>query len=240
MLFRSLAWYLRSADAAGQALSPWLPRVPLGPTRDGPRFTTYDDALDWCERERPNLVHAVRQAAAHGHHETAWQLAATLWGYFRLRRHWNDWITTHQTGLASARALADPQAQAWLLNGVGSTYADLKRWDDTFRHWHDAAISVGRTGTPHNLTPRQAETRSDYLTRLLWAYQDVNAGTALSNLGHAALELGQYDEAVRYLSQALAIRDETRDRQGLAMAACFATDSERLGCDSRERGVAGR
>lgn len=80
---RLLAWYLHTADAAYPHITPQRRRIPLEPlpARCRPlEFTTHDQALDWCETERANLVTAVHQAAGSGRPGVAWRLPAVLWG----------------------------------------------------------------------------------------------------------------------------------------------------------------
>jgi hypothetical protein len=93
-------------------------------------FTTYHQALEWCEVERANLVAATRHAAECGQHVIAWKLPAVLWNFFRLRGHWADWITTHEIGLAATRYLHDRHGEAWTANNLGDGYRGLGRFDD--------------------------------------------------------------------------------------------------------------
>lgn len=110
-------------------------------------------ALDWLDTERPNLVSAVRHAAANGLPEHAWQLAVLLWRYLYTAGHLRDWTETLRLadgvvtdregqanvrlGLATARlhagALADAHAIAhtalplWLAHGDPRGAADTRR-----------------------------------------------------------------------------------------------------------------
>lgn len=80
-LERLWSWYLHTADAAYAHLTPGRRRVPLEPLAPGchpSAFTAHDQALEWCETERSNLVAAAHQAAASGRPGTALQLTACL------------------------------------------------------------------------------------------------------------------------------------------------------------------
>ncbi|KIF69156.1 regulatory protein AfsR, partial [Streptomyces sp. AcH 505] len=104
---RLLAWYLHTADAAYTYITPRRRRIRLEPLPASClplEFSTHEQALDWCETERANLVTAVNQAATSGHPGIAWRLPAVLWGFFYLRSHLHDWVDTAAVGLAAARA----------------------------------------------------------------------------------------------------------------------------------------
>ncbi|MER8069113.1 BTAD domain-containing putative transcriptional regulator [Streptomyces sp. NPDC094034] len=80
-LERLWSWYLHTADAADAHLNPERRRGPLEPLPPGCHpltFTAHDQALEWRETERTNLVAAVHQAAASGRVGTAGRLAACL------------------------------------------------------------------------------------------------------------------------------------------------------------------
>src|SRR5262249_10240779 len=87
--------YLHTADAAGHILSPPRRRIPPDPPEvacSSLEFSSYGQALDWCEAERANLVAATHQAAEIGEHLIACKLPLALWDFFNLRKHWADLI----------------------------------------------------------------------------------------------------------------------------------------------------
>ncbi len=60
---RLLTWYLYTAEATADLLSPnryKIPTPPLGPDCSPLAFATLADAMNWCETERANLVAGVR------------------------------------------------------------------------------------------------------------------------------------------------------------------------------------
>jgi NB-ARC domain-containing protein/tetratricopeptide repeat protein len=141
---RLLTWYLHTADAAGRVLTPQWRYVPLDFPEAGflPLvFTTYQQALEWCEAESANLVAATRHAAECGQHVIAWKLPAVLWNFFILRRHWADWITTHETGLAAARHLHDRYGEAWITNNLGGCYRCLGQFDEAINYLQQALVA---------------------------------------------------------------------------------------------------
>lgn len=181
---RLLSWYLHTADAAYPHITPRRQRIALDPPPPGCRpleFTTYDDALGWCEKERGNLVSAVHTAAASGHPGIAWRLPAVLWGFFYLRSHMHDWLDTARVGLAAARAAHDRVGEAQGLADLAAAERSSGRFDETI----------------------------DYLRRAMVAYRDLGdhdgRGSAVSNLGDAYLQTGQLAKAVEYTRRGLAI-----------------------------------
>src|SRR5262249_19709669 len=80
-LSRPFDHYLHTVDAA----AAWLPGFPARlphpaahPARPAPGFGDQAQALAWLDAERPNLVAAVRHAAADGPRPAAWLLADAL------------------------------------------------------------------------------------------------------------------------------------------------------------------
>lgn len=188
---RMLAWYLHAAEAADRALSPHRERVPLDPPdRPPPTFAGYDQAWDWCETERANLVAATRQAADLGHDRIAWQLPGVLLTYFTHRRPRTDWLISHEVGLLASRRAGDRYGEAWILTSLSLIYRVLRRFDDAMGCLRDALPLWQEVGE-------------------LWAQ-----GWVLFDTGFLHYEQGSYEEALDYLRQALAVRRDAGDRWG--------------------------
>ena len=190
---RALSWYLHSSDSADRVIAPRRLHVNLGPPPKGCsplNFSAPEQAIDWCERERENLVAATRQAFDSSHDQIAWQIPAVLWGFFHLRKPWKDWIATTQVGLAAARRCRDQQAEAVTLNNLGVAFYDLRRLEDAVECYKRAETLFARVGNLRGLA------------------------SALSNLGNSYRELSQLSEAVGCFDRALEIRREVGDRWG--------------------------
>ncbi|MGW3661733.1 AfsR/SARP family transcriptional regulator [Streptomyces sp. NPDC005141] len=221
---RLLAWYLHTADAAYPHITPQRRRIPLEPPPASCRpleFTTHDQALDWCETERANLVTAVHQAARSGQPVIAWRLPAVLWGFFYLRSHTHDWLDTARTGLAAARAADDFWGEAQALADTAAALRGAGRLDETIDHLHRSMVAYrelgdtdGRVSAVANLGDAYLQTGRlgkavEYSRRTLAVERAVGGawgeGIALSNLGDAYQRLGRFDEAVDCLDQALTV-----------------------------------
>ncbi|MFC4464656.1 BTAD domain-containing putative transcriptional regulator [Streptomyces xiangluensis] len=235
---RLLTWYLYTADAAYPLFTPDRPRVPLDPlpaSCDPLEFSTYDQALDWCESERPNLVAAVRQAVSAGRPGIAWQLPAALWGFFYLRSHLQDWLDTTRTGLDAARDAHDRIGEAWGLMDVACALTLLHRYDEAIDHFRQAMFlcrehgnTVGRCQALSNLGDvyrriGRPDKAVEYCRRALAVNRHldyaVREGNILVNLGDAYEQLGRFDEAIAVLEQALTVLRSIGDRwaEGIAL-----------------------
>ena len=126
---RLLWWYLDSAEAAADAVSPQRYQVPRERAEPGYpplAFASLDEGLSWYDDERANIVSATRQAAAAGLHEVAWRLPPTLFPVFGRWSNWADCVTAHRAGLDSARLAGNRAGEAWTLNGLGFALARLR------------------------------------------------------------------------------------------------------------------
>ncbi|MFE0524301.1 BTAD domain-containing putative transcriptional regulator [Streptomyces sp. NPDC058954] len=253
---RMLSWYLHTAAAAYPLITPNRNPIPLDPPPASCRplsFTTLDQAVDWCETERSNLVGAVHQAADSGQPSIAWQLPAVLWGFFYLRSHLGDWLDTTRTGLSAARAALDSRGEARCLLDAAAALSNAKRYDEAIDHLHQAITACRQLGDADGTLRAVANLGDAYLQAdkldraveysrrglaLAQAAGDIwGEGIILSNLGDGYQRLGRFDEAVDCLEQALTVLRESGNRwvEGVALDV-LGTVHHRLG--ARERAVA--
>ena len=126
---RLLRWYLDSAEAAADTVSPHRYQVPCSPPAQGGSWLSFgsvDDALAWCDDELENLDAAVRQAAEAGLHDIAWRLPPTLFPMFNRRGNWAECVSMSRIALASARKAGDRLGEAWVLSQLGFALARLR------------------------------------------------------------------------------------------------------------------
>jgi len=207
---RLLAWYLHTADAAAKLIRPSHARdvtVPQVPNHPGLAFESYQDALDWCERERVNLVAAVTLAAATGRHDIAWQLPCALYGFFHLRGYQADWIATLTTGLASARRIGDRHGESSMLNNLASIHYSARQFGPA-KDYFQQALAI-------------SQERGDRRVEAI----------ILGNLGSAYAGLGEFAVAVEHDTRSLAIRTERGDTRGQAVMLGNLADHHRRGGD---------
>jgi DNA-binding SARP family transcriptional activator len=234
---RVLTWYLRTADAAAAVVAPYRERVPLDPAEPGcepPAFATAEQALDWCEQERANLVAATRQAAGQGLHDVAWKLPVAVMVCFDRHGYRTEWIATHRIALACTRESGARRGEAWVLNNLGMVFGE-QRAQDAVGYFEQALAIYSETGEQKGQA--RAANNLAYSYQLLGRHEEAIAalvsalnlqrevGTrygeavALCNLGEAYRELGRLDDAIASSREALAIVREigaTRD-EGYAL-----------------------
>ncbi|GAA3433604.1 BTAD domain-containing putative transcriptional regulator [Kutzneria kofuensis] len=114
-LTRALTAWLIAAEEA-EAVMPnagWLPHLP------GRGAVATGDPMAWFELERQELAIAIEQAAAAGHAEHAWRLAAACEGFLELRGYWDDWRRCHERALVAAVTGNDRWGEARMRYGLG-------------------------------------------------------------------------------------------------------------------------
>ncbi|MFL6120747.1 ATP-binding protein [Actinophytocola sp.] len=232
---RVLEMYLHAADAADRAFSPSRLRVPLDPTAcELPAVDSYQQALDWFELERANLTAATRQAAEAGYDDVAWRIPVAMTVYCYVRKPWDDWITTHEIGLAAAERGREPFGEAAILTGLGAVNYELRqyraavahleracaRWRELGHEWGEA-IALNILGSAHR-DLRQFEQAVTWFRAALdiWARIDEvwGKGVTLHNLGTTYRELGDADQAIDWLRRSIEVRRAMPDRYGEAWA----------------------
>ena len=226
---RLAGWYLHTAEAAARIISPQHIRVPLDPL-PGPvrplEFPSLEAALAWCEHERPGLAAATRLAAESGLHEAAWKLPAAAMSFFYRSSHWADWVTTHQTGLASARQAGDRLGEAWMLNNLGMVYGvqhmaeSVTCFEQALTLSREIGDTAGETRAANNVAKayfrlgrfdEALAAAGESLTVQRQAGSRYGEGLALNLLGCACRELGRYAEAAGHQQEALMIFRELGD-----------------------------
>jgi DNA-binding SARP family transcriptional activator len=220
---RILAWYLHTVAAVARIISPHGAQVSLGELEPGClplTFSTVDQALDWCESERTNLVAATRQAAGLGLYDIAWKLPVAALGFFNRRTYWEEWLVTHQIALDSVRHAGDQRGEAWVLNNIGMAFA--RQGSEEGIGYFKQALTIrreigDRQGEAQaannvayaNLLLRHFDEALRWLNLALDLQREVGnrygEGVALNNLGEAHLELGRLDEADDWFGQALTV-----------------------------------
>lgn len=227
---RIVRWYLDSLVEADAALFPGRGRPERLPDDPGYRphgFTGLTDALRWCDTERVNLVRATEAAATYGFHPVAWRIPGHGWSYFNHRSLWQDWLTTTEVGLVSARSAGDPAGESTMLTCRGAAYMQLGHWAQAQEHM-EASLAIreangeiaGQMATTNTLgivlqiQKRHTEAREFFLRALRFAGPPElrkHETTVLNNLGRAELELGNHAEALRCLERSLELSREFGD-----------------------------
>ena len=205
-VWRLLSWFLHTADAADRQLMPHRKRVPLVPPASRTQYlplSTRGRALKWCDSELANLVAVTRQAHQSGHKTTAWQIPVVLWGFFSLRKHCSQWITTSTTGLAAATDIHDRFGEAYVLMTLANAYRDLGRFEEAITSFHQS----------------------------LAIWDEIGCGwekaAALALQGMAFLDLRRFEDTISSLQEALALFRRVDSRWGEGWAHHLLSESHR-------------
>jgi DNA-binding SARP family transcriptional activator/tetratricopeptide (TPR) repeat protein len=141
-LSRLAGYYLGAADRARRLLRPVVDNVSANGVSPA-EIVTAEDALDWFDREWPNIVALVDAAAEAGLHRQAWQLARMAHDYRSVRSTWDSWVAIVHKGLSAALAAGDSLGEAWMLQSRCAVYALYGRAGETA---DDAARIVAIAG----------------------------------------------------------------------------------------------
>jgi DNA-binding SARP family transcriptional activator len=219
---RLLSWYVRTADTTAQICSPHRYRIPLEGIEEVESLWLSDseDALAWYDRERVNVVSAIRQAAGSGMDGVAWQLPISLFSVFNRRNNWADCVTTHRVALDSARRAGHRQAEGLVLNNLGYALGRLRdkeaigHLEQAMSIRHEISDSTGEAQAAISLGEvyrvlRGPQVALDHMLRAMPAFRATGQsslhGAGLVNLGEIYLDLGRLDEAAKCFEQARSI-----------------------------------
>ena len=229
---RLLWWYLETAEAAADTMSPLRyqvarePATPLGRPLD---FASVEEALAWSDDERANFAAAARQAAAADLHDIAWRLPPTVALFFTRRSNYAGCVTMNRVAADSARKAGDRLGEAWALNQLGYALARL-RDPEAFESLEQALAirqELGDTrgeaqtaialGEGHLTIHGPGKDALRYLRRAADVLEPMGAtslrSVALNNLGEVHFMLGDLDAAAECYTQA---RDIGREIGGHA------------------------
>jgi DNA-binding SARP family transcriptional activator/tetratricopeptide (TPR) repeat protein len=224
---RLLGWYLSSAEAAADTVSPHRYQVARRPgPQEHPVAVPADteEALAWYDGEKANVVAATRQAAAAGLHEIAWRLPAALFPLFNRRNNWADCMTTLRVAVESGRSTGGGFGEALVLYQLGWALARLR--DETAFDYLERSLAI-RTELGDTMGEAQAaiglgegylKIRGPGAEALRYMRLAVDLlrptgassmrGVALNNLGEVYWELGDSDAAAECYAQARDIYHE--------------------------------
>jgi tetratricopeptide (TPR) repeat protein len=191
-------------------------------------FTDSTAAITWLESELANFVALLRAAQQVGLHELVWQICEALWGVFILRKHYGAWLTSYELGLASARACADPKAQALMLESLAFAHLNLLDYSAALQcstealqleqsagHRFGEGAALERIGVAQ-LGMHNFEAAIDAFDRARAIYEDLNQdrGIALMTrrLGEAFGRIGRYTEALEHLTRARQVFVDLEER----------------------------
>ncbi|WP_051967300.1 ATP-binding protein [Kitasatospora mediocidica] len=200
-------WFLHSAYHAAKAIdTPDLPPPTTLSEHEPMTFASYDEALEWFDREWGNLT-AVQVAARElGLHGMVWQLAVAAKFAAALRLHMPDSAAAHERAVDAARALGDRAVEARVTGGLGLTYRMLGRLGDAERCYREALTILRELG------------------------DRVRMGPVLLNTGEVHYDRGDHEQATAAYLEALEVFEQSGAIGGRATAyLCLGKVRQNLG-----------
>jgi tetratricopeptide (TPR) repeat protein len=204
---RVLSWYLRTVATAHRVILPSFHLVPMDEHVSDVRpltFETVDTAMSWFERERLNLMDALRLAVRSEQYGIAWRLPAVMYGFFELRSYWPEWREIHHLGLDAAQRAGDPYGEACNYLGLGDANWLLGDLDEA-RECYEKAATLG------------AEARDGWIE-----------GFSLRQTGVILCRWNQVDDAVSATRRAIEVFRAYGERRGEGMAMLSLADCYRV------------
>ncbi|MEH0634317.1 NB-ARC domain-containing protein [Streptomyces bottropensis] len=203
--FRRVAdHYLATATRAERAVEPYHPlrarSYGPGPVVEGDPGPGPRAALDWLERELPQLMAVLRRARAAGAPETCWQLADALGPLFIRRKHYDEWLAAYEEGLAAAREVGDTEAVCRMLTSGGQGELGCGRHGRALEMFEEASRLFASLGDP------------------------LGHARTLNYAGLAHQRLGQLDEAAALFARAAVELPRHGDERAGGLARLNAAD----------------
>ena len=232
-LTRLFDWYADATDRAERVLFPEREEPPPPVSVPEPvSFDTAAQAVDWLERERANLVAAVRRAQERGAWDAAWYVAHNLTTFLRRGSYLADLVDCQLVATDAARARGSAENEASAANALGIAYSQLRRteeavaWYGRARVLHEgqgdrrqAAAVAMNLGSMHLTGERPAEAEPVLRQALALARASghrMAEGLCLGNLGLAERDQGRFAEAEAHLAESARVLREVGYTEGLA------------------------
>jgi tetratricopeptide (TPR) repeat protein len=229
---RMLDWYLAAAGSASLTVTPYRAGTDLVadirfPPAEPLRFADRGTALDWLDRELPNVLAAARLAARHRHHRAAWQLADALWPVFLYQGRHAERLEFDRLGLQAARDGGDALGEAKMLYRLGTAVMDAGQLDEAEDCIRQALAAWERLGQPGRvagslrrlgyiaMARHSPDEAAAWFTQALAAYRQLadarHTALTLSNLADALTEAGRPHDAITALEEAGPLLARYRD-----------------------------
>jgi tetratricopeptide (TPR) repeat protein len=220
---RMLDWFLTTARSASRTVLPYREDSDLTldirfPPAEPLRFASSSTALEWLDRELPNVLAAARLASRYRQWRVAWQLADVMWPVFLYRGRHAERLEFDRLGLDAAREGGDALGEAKMLYRIGVAVMDDGQFDQAEAYIRQALTAWQRLGHRDRMAGslrrlgyvamarHRPDEAADWFARALTAYREVgddrHIAVTLSNLGDALIETGRPQDAISALEEA--------------------------------------
>lgn len=194
-----------------------------------------EDPLGWFDKERSNILIAVKHCATLGLTGMCWDLAVSAHEFYGVRGYFDDWYATHTVALDACRAAGDRRGEGILLACLSQPTLVASRRAGGLPDLADLRRAPGllaEAGDQHGQaialrTLANALRRRGHLTEPLALFNEaldhyaangdiVGRSQTLRFIGQTHLILGGHEQALRALAAAEAIARELGDRRLIA------------------------
>nr|WP_246612759.1 tetratricopeptide repeat protein [Actinoplanes bogorensis] len=233
-LTRLLDHYLATSVAAMRVLYPTgADRRPQAPvtTTAAPALPGPDAASTWLSAEHSTLMALAAYTAGHGWPTHTTRLAETMFRHL-LNTSYRDLLVMNDRAVEAARSVGDVRAEATALSALGVAYTNLGRNEpaaDRLQRSATLFASIddvrGQAHAVLNLANIEFYRRGPAASRVHYekalalyraAGDRIGEARALDNLGYGEGTLGNFDEALDFLTRGLAVHVELADSHGIA------------------------
>jgi DNA-binding SARP family transcriptional activator/tetratricopeptide (TPR) repeat protein len=225
---RLLDYYRYGAAVAMDTAYPferdYRPQVPPAST-PAPDLADSAAALNWLNRELPNLLAAARYATDHDEPAHLLHLSSILHWHLRTQGAYQEAETLYQQALTAARAADNSAAEAEALAGLGHTYRLQGQHTEATDHYMHA-LRLARTAGHHeaemdalvglghmDLLHGRYELGADHYQKASQLARTTGHHAAemkaLNGLGHIRRAQGRHGQATDHYQQALQIARAT-------------------------------
>lgn len=228
-----LHWYAYTATVADRLVYPaylrWFPD-PDAPPGILLLMNGRVDANTWLDKERANLVAAVRCAIEHDMVHWAISLVHTIETYLYHYTYWDELFDVCALGIAAAARAEDHASQTWFLIRSGWAHLQVSGWDHAVDELHRALALASDLGNPY----LEAYARNDlgmgclgqhryaealeYLLPAIPLSQGTDGGRQEAfvhcNVSRALAGLGHHHRALTHAQHGLDLRRRAGDREG--------------------------
>jgi tetratricopeptide (TPR) repeat protein len=220
---RMLDWFLATVGGASLTVTPYRkgrdlvldiryqPTEPL-------RFASASTALEWLDRELPNVLAAARLATSHRQWSVAWQLADAMWPVFLYRGRHAERMEFDLLGLDAAREGEEALGEAKMLYRLSTALINAGQLDQAEASIEQALNAWQRLGRRDRVAGSlrrlgylamargRPEDAADWFDQALAGYRELDdarhIAVTLSNLAEALIETGRPQEAIAALHEA--------------------------------------
>jgi DNA-binding SARP family transcriptional activator/Tfp pilus assembly protein PilF len=232
---RLLDYYLQGADRADRILYPYRYRLDAeieSPPAETLELDDENDALEWMEAERQNILSAVQYAAVNGYQVHVTLLPHVMGQFLEMSGYWKEAVAAHESALTAWGNMKDRRGQAHAHADLCLPRMRAGYFENALEHGREALAifrslgdergagsALDRLGLVHWNAARYREALEHYEESLALHRATANRHGEAEVLGHNGVgywHLGRYADSIAAFEQAMAVYREVNDKTGEA------------------------